>query len=115
MSVQFYMDEHVPGAITGGLRDRGVDVLTVQEDGYAHADDEEVLDRALAIGSVVFTRDSDFLVISTLRQREGVPFAGVVYGHQLLVSIGMCVRDLELMGLAGEPEDFHNRVYFLPL
>lgn len=33
MSVAFYMDEHVPRAISVGLRLRGVDVLTAQEDG----------------------------------------------------------------------------------
>jgi hypothetical protein len=30
MSLSFYMDEHVPKAITNGLRIRGIDVLTVQ-------------------------------------------------------------------------------------
>ncbi len=34
MSVAFYMDEHIHRAITSGLRLRGIDVLTVQEDGY---------------------------------------------------------------------------------
>ncbi len=34
MSVSFYMDEHIHRAITSGLRLRGVNVLTVQEDGY---------------------------------------------------------------------------------
>ena len=32
MSVALYMDEHVHRAITVGLRLRGVDVLTAQED-----------------------------------------------------------------------------------
>ena len=32
MSVALYMDEHVHRAITIGLRLRGVDVLTAQED-----------------------------------------------------------------------------------
>ena len=31
--VRFYMDVHVPAAITQGLRLRGVDALTAQEDG----------------------------------------------------------------------------------
>ena len=29
--LRFYMDEHVPKAVTEGLRGRGVDVITVQE------------------------------------------------------------------------------------
>ncbi len=33
MPIAFYMDEHIPMAITLGLRMRGVDILTAQEDG----------------------------------------------------------------------------------
>ncbi len=32
MSLALYMDEQVPRQITAGLRLRGIDVLTVQED-----------------------------------------------------------------------------------
>jgi len=39
----------------------------------------------------------------------------VVYGHQLLVQIGDCVRDLELIAKLGKPREFANRVQFLPL
>ena len=46
MPVAFYMDEHVDGAITRGLRRRGVDVLRVQDDAHASTDDELILDRA---------------------------------------------------------------------
>ena len=33
MSIPLYMDEHVPSEITQGVRARGVNVLTAQEDG----------------------------------------------------------------------------------
>jgi Domain of unknown function (DUF5615) len=42
------MDEHVHRAITIGLRLRGIDVLTVQEDGLTATPDPLILDRALA-------------------------------------------------------------------
>jgi len=35
VSLAFYMDVHVPRAITSALRLRGIDVLTAQEDGSA--------------------------------------------------------------------------------
>jgi predicted nuclease of predicted toxin-antitoxin system len=35
--LKFYMDEHVPKAVTEGLRRRGVDVITVQELGLQAA------------------------------------------------------------------------------
>jgi len=66
------MDENVPRAITGGLRLRGIDVLTVQEDGLS-------------------------------------------YAHQLHITIGDCVRDLELIARAADPSDLADRVEFLPL
>lgn len=33
-------------------------------------------------------------------------FSGVIYAHQLGISVGACIRDLEMIAEAGEPEDF---------
>lgn len=96
MSIALYMDQHVPRPITVGLRLRGVDVLTAYEDGNSHLEDPDLLDRAGMLGRVLFTRDRDLLVEATKRQNEGVPFHGIIYAHQLRVSIGICVQDLEL-------------------
>lgn len=109
------MDVHAPLAIAEGLRRRGVDVLTAQEDRSDHLDDARLLDRATAQGRVPFTQDEDFLVEGSNRQQTGKPFAGIVYAHQLRVTIGQCVRDLELMAKAYEPSDMLNRVEHLPL
>ena len=54
MTVALYIDEHVPRAISVGLRLRGVDVLTAQEDGLRNTPDVVLLDRATAIGRVIF-------------------------------------------------------------
>jgi len=48
-------------------------------------------------------------------QREGVDFSGVIYGHQLRVTIGICIHDLEIIAKGGEPKDLENQVLFLPL
>jgi len=93
VSVGLYMDVHVPRAITEALRLRGVDVLTAQDDGAARLPDSELLDRASALGRVLFTRD----------------------GGLLRVTIGQCVRDLETIARFGEPENFRDRVEYLPL
>ena len=115
MSVQLYMDVHVPDAITVGLRLRRVDVLTAQEDGARRLSDAQLLDRATALGRVLFSQDEDLLREAAQRQQQGMSFAGVIYAHQLKVTIGQCVRDLELVAHAGAPEDFANRVEYLPL
>lgn len=115
MSLQLYMDENVHSAITQGLRQRGVDVLTVQEDGRKGADDPVLLDRATALGRVLFTQDTDLLAEGTRRQRAGEAFAGVVYAHQVRVPIGRCVQDLELLAGASDPGELSGQVVYLPL
>lgn len=113
--ITFYLDAQVPRAIALGLRLRGIDVLTAQEDGAAMFSDVELLDRATQLGRILFTFDDDLLAEAAKRQRVGQPFSGVVYAHPLRVTIGQCVQDLELMAKAGEPEDLRNQVLFLPL
>ncbi len=115
MPIAFYMDHHVPRAITLGLRLRGVDVLIAYEDRTSELEDPALLDRAGELGRVLFTRDDDLLAEATQRQRTGIPFCGVIYAHQLRVSIGRCVQDLEIIAKAGDPEDLMNGVMFLPL
>lgn len=110
-----YMDHHVPRAITEGLRLRGVDVITAYEDSADDMDDPALLDRATELGRALFTQDDDLLAEATRRQKEGVTFGGVIYSHQLRVSIGVCINDLEIISKAGEPEDLINLVQFLPL
>lgn len=115
MPVTLYMDHHVPRATTAGLRLRRVDVLAAAEDGAAELPDSALLDRAGALGRVLFSQDEDLLVEATGRPAEGLPFVGVVYAHQLRVPIGACVRDLELIAVVADPADLHSQVIFLPL
>ena len=115
MSVGLLMDHHVPRAITDGLRLRGVDVVTAAEEGAAQLEDPDLLDRAREMGRVLVTMDDDLLGIAAERQRSGEPCAGVVYGHQLRVSIGQYVRDLEVIAAATEPRELDGTVLFLPL
>ncbi len=115
MAIAFYMDQHVPRAITTGLQVRGVDVLTAYEDGASDLADAALLDRATALTRALFTRDRDFLAEGTKRQREGIYFAGMIYAHQLEVTIGRCIEDLELIAAAEELTGLANEVVFLPL
>lgn len=115
MALALYMDQHVPRAITIGLRLRGVDVLTAFEDGADNVDDTELLDRASALGRVLFSQDDDLLAEAARRQAKDIPFSGVIYAHQLRVSIGMCIHDLEVIATVGEPTDLQQQVLFLPL
>lgn len=113
--VALYMDVHVKEAITRGLRRRGVDVLTAQEDKMAMLDDALLLDRAAVLNRLIFTQDDDFLVEANRRQASGEPFVGIAYIHQLNASIGQCIDDLEIIALAGNLEDYASQVIYLPL
>lgn len=83
MALAFYMDHHVPKAITNGLRLRGIDVLTAYEDGTNEYDDDDLLNEAAK------------------RIQENIPFYGVIYAHQLRVSTGVCVNELEMIAQVG--------------
>jgi hypothetical protein len=109
------MDVHVPAAITRGLLLRGVDVLTAQLDGTTQLQDPDLLDRATELERVLFSQDEDLLAEATRRQRSREPFGGVIYAHQLLVTIGKAINDLEILAQAGTTDDFANRVVYLPL
>ena len=105
MSVKLYMDVHVRRAVTNGLRLRGVDVLTAQEDGARELGDPALLDRATALGRILFTQDDDLLREAAKRMHSREAFAGVIYAHQLNIAVGQCVDELELIAKATEPDE----------
>ena len=115
MTVALYMDQHVPVPITKGLRRRGVDVITAFEDRRHELSDAALLDRASELERVLFTQDDDLLTEAAYRQRNGIFFHGMIYGHQQRVSVGDCVEDLELIAKACDKPDVINDVIYLPL
>ena len=94
MSLRLYMDVHVRRPVTLALRRLGVDVLTAKEDGTDRFEDPELLDRALALGRVLFTQDDDLLMEAARRQRSGEEFAGIIYGHQQNITVRQTIQDL---------------------
>ena len=115
MAIKLYMDHNVPKVITNALRLRGVDVINAGEDGAAQIADADLLNRAGALGRSLFTMDIDFLTIAAELQQAGKTFGGIIYAHQLQVSIRTCIEQLELIAKAGEPEDLIGKIEFLPL
>jgi hypothetical protein len=109
------MDVNVSYAVTVGLRLRGVDVLTAQEDLSSGLKDSELLTRSGSLGCILFTQDDDLLREAAQRQDAGKSFAGLIYAHQLNVTIGQCVNDLELISRLTDLKEWTDRVGFLPL
>lgn len=93
----------------------GIDVLTSQEDGTSQLGDPALLDRATALGRVLFSQDKDLLAETARRQQTGEFFAGLVFSRQQTLTIGKMVADLELIAKGYDPPDIENRVEYLPL
>ena len=115
MALKLYMDHHVARAITDGLRERGVDVLTAFEDGSHELLDPELLDRVAELSRVLFTNDSDF----SGRSSAATTKRPILY-RGYICSTTQCFHwamrsDLELIANAMEPVDMANVVQFLPL
>jgi hypothetical protein len=113
--LRLYMDVHVKAAITAGLRRRGIDVVTAQEDGGTRLEDVALLDRVTALQRVVFSQHDDLLAIARERQTTGVFFAGLIYGHQLAATMGKYVLALEVICQVLNPEDMAKRIEYFPL
>lgn len=115
MSFRYFMEVHVWSGITEGLRLRGIDVLTAQEDNSDRLSDPELLDRADDLGRILFTMDADHLREAKRRTSSGLEFAGIVYVHQLKIGIGDAVRLLQQIAENATPDDMRNRVVHLSL
>jgi len=90
--IRFYTDEHVPRAVIRGLRQRGVNVMTVPEVGLLGATDEEHLATAKDQTRVLVTRDEDFLKLHVISP-DHAGIAMVPHG----MSIGDTIRGLMLI------------------
>jgi hypothetical protein len=62
----------------------------------------------------MFTQDVRFKALAEQWQRDGKPFAGLLFGNQLGVTVGTYVKDLELIAKATELSEWANLVQHLP-
>jgi predicted nuclease of predicted toxin-antitoxin system len=115
VSLRWYFDQHVPGPIVRGLRRRSVDCLTADDDGRRDLEDELILARATELGRILFTMDTDFQAISEAWQSLGRPYAGIVFAHQMKITYGDAIRDVESLAQLFEPADVANQFIRLPI
>lgn len=106
--IKYYMDEHVAKAVIRGLRQRGVDVLSVPEAGLLGASDEEQLAHARSEGRVFFAQDEDVLRLHA----EGIPHCGIAYAPQG-TSVGHIIRGLILIHELLDTDEMEGHVEFL--
>ena len=107
-AVRFYVDEHVPKAVVGGLRRRGIEVIRVPDVGLLGHDDDDHLAFAREQGAVIYTQDADFLRFASASDDH----AGVAYAPQGR-SIGDVIRGLVLIAEILTAEDMVGQVEYL--
>jgi hypothetical protein len=73
------------------------------------------MERATELGRVLVSHDEDLLCAGARRLREHRDFSGIVYAHQLRVTIGQMVEDLVLIATATSKEDWSGKIEYLPL
>lgn len=115
--MRFAADENFDGKILKQLRRLfpDLDVIRIQDTEMYQAPDPAVLEWAAKQGRIIFTHDVQTLVGDAYtRLEQGLPTPGVILISDTL-AIGEALNDLELLIGAGNPDDFENRVTFLPL
>ena len=113
--IRFLFDVHVPFAVAEQMRQRGIDILTAQDDNSARLLDHELLSRATELERTVVTSDIRFRVLAGSWQRDGRSFCGLIFAHPLHVTVGRIVIDLEIIANAMTAEEMRNQVIHLPL
>lgn len=107
--VRFLLDEHIPGAVAVGLKQKSIEVATVQELGRAGLSDAEQVEFASQKSWVLVTFDSDFLSMA----RKEVEHSGIVWCPERKYSVGQLVRALALVHAVLDREAMKNHVEFL--
>ena len=68
MQPKFYSDENVPLAVSKALNKISIDILTAQDSGLLHRDDNAQLSFAISKKKAIITHDSDFLNLVTMEK-----------------------------------------------
>jgi predicted nuclease of predicted toxin-antitoxin system len=109
VAISLYLDENISPKVASQLRLRGIDAVAVQELGLKGDSDENHLQRAQRMQSVLVTADTDFLIMAS----EGIEHQGIIFGTQETLSIGDWVNRLELIAAVYTREDMLNHVEYL--
>jgi Domain of unknown function (DUF5615) len=115
LSVPIYFDHNAPRPVALGLRARDVDVVTALQDGASRMVDEQLLERATALGRLLFSQDKDLLRITRRWLQTGRDFAGLAYAPQTFRDYGRLLNDLELIAKVHELDEVRNQIFYLPL
>jgi hypothetical protein len=107
--IRFYFDQHIPAAVSAGLKQHGVDVLTAQATNRCGATDQEQIAFASSDARVVVTFDTDYLAMDA----AGVRHEGIAWCPATKYSIGELIQALLLVHGVLDCDDMRNHVEYL--
>ena len=106
--MKLLIDNAISPVVAKGLADAEYDVVHVRELGMAASADEEILEKALELGRIVVSADTDFGTLLALRQyakpsfilmRQAANHRPEAQLQVLLANLPQLVESLELVGL----------------
>ena len=107
--IQYYMDQHIPAAVTQGLAQHGINVLTAQDAGQCGEPDGNQLAFATKEQRVMVTYDSDYLAL----HQSGVEHAGIAWCPARKYRAGQLIQALLLIHGVLDRESMKNNVEFM--
>jgi len=108
--MKIYADENIEHSIVEGLRRRRIEVISARELGYFGKPDGFHIKKAFGLKAVILTHDIDFLKMAS---SPDVNHCGIIFSHLKNVSVGHCIRRVELIANILTDEDMENHIEFL--
>lgn len=107
--IRYYLDQHISGAVSKGLRLHGIDVLSAQEAGRCGLPDPDQLAFATTQERVMVTFDPDYLAL----HNAGTPHAGIAWCSATKYRVGFLIQMLILLHGVADRDAMKNRVEYL--
>lgn len=108
--MKIYADENIEHPIIDGLRRRNITVISAAELGHRGKTDEFHLKKATELEAVILTHDVDFLKMAGA---PGTKHHGIIFAHSKNVSIGECIRSVEIIASVLTDHDMKNHIEFI--
>lgn len=108
--MKIYADENIEQSIIEGLRRRKIEVISAKDLGYAGKPDEFHIKKAFEFKAVILTHDIDFVRIAN---SSDLSHRGIIFSHSKDVSVGQCIRGVELLSNVLTDTDMENHIEFL--
>ena len=109
MPVRFLFDEHIPKQVATALRERAIDIFTIQDARRIGKPDADQLEFSTQERRVLVTFDHDYLRIAA----AGVSHTGIVYCTRKSRGISELVKGLVLLNEVLTQEEMVGKVEFL--